>query len=312
LFAKEALTWVKLEKHPFIVRAYMVEKFDGQPYVITEYVLGQENMGGDLRSWLGHFKLTLPIAVEMALQIAQGMQHAVRKIPGLLHRDLKPANILVDSQARAMVTDFGLTSAEGSGAGTPAYMAPEQWREEQLDCRADIYAYGCVLYEIFTGHRMFTARSEHEWETAHLSQVPVPPIEINSSLPARISDFIVRCLAKNRTQRPADWDEVVLECARWFHESTGLPVVFEFSANSLSAFEYLSAGYSFFNLEKLEEALAAFEEARSAYKRDLDHDGMSIVSVLKGLALAEFMSFPRFFVCQRTWFMLPVFPDVAC
>lgn len=82
LFASEALTWVRLEKHPFIVRAYLVKKYDGQPYVITEYIRGKDKMGGDLRSWLGHPKLTLPIAVEMALQIAQGMQHAVRKVPG--------------------------------------------------------------------------------------------------------------------------------------------------------------------------------------------------------------------------------------
>ena len=71
LFASEVLTWIRLEKHPFIVRAYLVEKFYGQPYVITEYVRGQQDMGGDLRASLGHPKLTMPIAVEMALQIAQ-------------------------------------------------------------------------------------------------------------------------------------------------------------------------------------------------------------------------------------------------
>ncbi|MDP2784615.1 MAG: protein kinase [Sulfurimicrobium sp.] len=124
LFAAEAMTWVKLEKHPFIVRAYLVQKFDAQPYVITEYIRGQENMGGDLRAWLGHPRLTLPIAVEMALQIAQGMQHANCKVPGLVHRDLKPANILVDERARAMVTDFGLVHADDTSAGTPA-----TWRQ---------------------------------------------------------------------------------------------------------------------------------------------------------------------------------------
>jgi hypothetical protein len=81
LFAEEAAVWVRLEKHPFIVRASLVEKFDGQPYVVTEYVRGQEGMGGDLRAWLGHLRLTLPVAVEMALQIAQGMQHAARRLP---------------------------------------------------------------------------------------------------------------------------------------------------------------------------------------------------------------------------------------
>ncbi len=261
LFAAEALTWVKLEKHPFIVRAYLVERFDNQPYVITEYIRGQENMGGDLRAWLGHPKLTLPIAVEMALQIAQGMQHAVHKVPGLLHRDLKPANILVDDRARAMVTDFGLVHAEEAGAGTPAYMAPEQWRAETLDIRTDIYAYGCILYEMFTGHRMYAAHSEGEWEAAHLAQVPVAPITLNPSLPPQISAFVIRCLAKQRTHRPANWDEVVLECARWFHEITGQPVVFDFSANALSASELSAASYSLAKLGKFTEALEMLDRA---------------------------------------------------
>ena len=261
LFAAEALTWVKLEKHPFIVRAYLVDKFDGQPYVITEYIRGQENMGGDLRAWLGHPKLTLPIAVEMALQIAQGMQHAVRKVPCLLHRDLKPANILVNDRVRAMVTDFGLAHAEDAGAGTPAYMAPEQWRLETLDIRTDIYAYGCLLYEMFTGHRMYAARSESEWEAAHLTQMSMVPIAINPSLPPQISAFILRCLSKQIAHRPADWDEVVLECARWFHELTGQPVVLDFSADGLSIDELLTASYSLSSLDKYIEMLEVCDKA---------------------------------------------------
>lgn len=285
LFAAEALTWVKLEKHPFIVRAYLVERFDAQPYVITEYIRGQENMGGDLRAWLGHPKLTLPIAVEMALQIAQGMQHAVRKIPGLLHRDLKPANILVDERARAMVTDFGLTHAEDVGAGTPAYMAPEQWRLETLDTRTDIYAYGCVLYEMFTGHRMYAARSESEWESAHLIQTPMAPKTLNPRLPQQISDFIIHCLAKQSVHRPADWDAVVLESARWFYEMTGQPVVFDFSADALSLDELLSASYSLSSLDKYIEMLEVCDKAL-AHETNSSSQKSAFWSN-KGLALKE-------------------------
>jgi tetratricopeptide (TPR) repeat protein len=261
LFKQEALTWVRLEKHPFIVRAYLVSNFDAQPYVVTEYIRGQETMGSDLRAWLGHPKLKLPIAVEMSLQIVQGMQHAVRKVPGLLHRDLKPANILVDDQARAMITDFGLAHAEEAGAGTPAYMAPEQWRAEHLDLCTDIYAYGCILYEMFTGHRMFAACNEEEWEAAHLSQVPTSPVELNDRLPEDISNFILRCLEKESYLRPASWDEVVNECARWFYATTGLPVVFDFSADELSAGEQMHAGASFLSLGRDEDALLAFDRA---------------------------------------------------
>ncbi len=255
LFVAEATTWVKLGSHPFIVRAYLVEEFDDEPYVITEYIRGHETMGGDLRAWLGHPKLTLAIAIEMALQIAQGMQHACRKVPGLIHRDLKPANILVDERARAMVTDFGLVEAEGSGAGTPAFMAPEQWREGPLDARTDIYAYGCILYEIFTGHRMYAADSEAEWKSAHLTQIPIVPVTLNPNLPSKISDFIGRCLAKRCEHRPSNWDEVVFECARWFHDVTGQPVVLDFSDEVVSEDELLKASYSLGTLKKYPEML---------------------------------------------------------
>lgn len=72
LFKEEATTWVRLEKHPFIVRAHLVERFDEQPYVVTEYIRGREGMAGDLRGWLGHPRLTSQVAVEMALQDRTG------------------------------------------------------------------------------------------------------------------------------------------------------------------------------------------------------------------------------------------------
>src|SRR5262245_15279268 len=95
LFVEEAALWVRLGKHPFIVRAYGVEEHEHLPYVVMEYVRGREGLGPDLRSWIGSPRLTLPLAAEMALQVAQGMQHAARTVPGLVHRDLKPANVLV-------------------------------------------------------------------------------------------------------------------------------------------------------------------------------------------------------------------------
>jgi serine/threonine protein kinase len=238
LFAEEAATWVRLEKHPFIVRAYLVEKYDSQPYVITEYVRGEEGMGVDLQAWLGHPRLTLKLAVEVALQIAQGMQHAVRKIPGLVHRDLKPANILVDNRARAMVTDFGLVCATEVEAGTPAYMAPEQWRGESLDPRTDIYAYGCILYEMFTGHRIFAAEAVEQWKSEHLTRMPVAPRMLQPDLPDEMEAMVMRCLAKVPGCRPQNWDELVSELAAQFHRLTGQPAVLDFSAYELDVWSY--------------------------------------------------------------------------
>ncbi len=263
LFESEATVWVSLEKHPYIVRAYRVERFKSFPYVfpyvVTEYVCGPEGMGGDLRGWQGHPRLTLPVAVTMALQIAQGMQHAVRKVPNLVHRDLKPANILVNSEGKAMITDFGLVHAGQSGAGTPAYMSPEQWQDKNLDSRSDIYAYGCILFEMFTGHRLFPALTEREWERAHLTSTPAELTSLVPQLPGEIDRFVRRCLEKNRSERPQSWDEVVTFFAEWYHRLTGKAVVYDFSSLALNDSELFDAGYSLGNLKRYEEAIQAYD-----------------------------------------------------
>jgi tetratricopeptide (TPR) repeat protein len=267
LFAEEAAVWVRLEKHPFIVRAYRVDQIGAQPYVTTEYIRGQEGMGGDLRAWLGHPRLTLAVAIEMALQIAQGVQHAVRKVPGLVHRDLKPANVLVDDRGRALVTDFGLVYAAEGGAGTPAYMAPEQWLGGKIDQRADIYAYGCILYEMLTGHRMYAAETVEGWKAAHLGQRPVS-LRSLKDVPAELEDFVFRCLAKDAEARPENWDEVVEVCARWFHRLTGQPAVLDFSAYQLTADELLLASYSLSQLGRHQETIEVCDRILATNSRD--------------------------------------------
>ena len=259
LFRDEATLWVQLEKHPYIVRAYSIEEFDEQPFVITEYINSPQ--GNDLRSWLGSSKLTLGVGVEMALKIAQGMQYAHHKVAGLVHRDLKPANILVDQNAQPYITDFGLVRAAGSDAGTPAYMAPEQWRKEAVTVQTDIYAFGCILYEILTGHRMYPATTVDVWRYMHLFQLPVAPCMLKPEIPAGLEEFVLRCLEKEPDRRPCDWDEIVEALAGWSYQLTGEPPVLDFSAYKLDARELLLASISFYGLNKYPEALAVCERA---------------------------------------------------
>ena len=264
MFEAEATVWVSLEKHPYIVRAYLVERFKDLPYVITEYVRGPEGMEGDLRGWLGHPRLTLAAAMTMALQIAQGMQHAVMKVPNLVHRDLKPANILVNGDGKAMVTDFGLVQADEASAGTPAYMSPEQWRGEELDVRSDIYAFGCILFEMLTAHRLFAAATEAEWEIAHLEELPIAIASSVRELPSEIDQFLCRSLGKEKSARPQNWDEVVAFLAEWHHRLTGKSVVFDFSSLAMDAAELITASYSLCNLSRYREMLAVCERSIAA------------------------------------------------
>jgi tetratricopeptide (TPR) repeat protein len=279
LFESEATVWISLEKHPYIVRAYLVERFKKLPYVITEYIRGPEGMEGDLRGWLGHPRLTLPVAVAMALQIAQGMQHAVRKVPNLVHRDLKPGNILVNGDGKAMVTDFGLVHAAQFSAGTPAYMSPEQWRAEALDARSDIYAYGCILFEMFTAHRLFPAVTERDWERAHLERSPAALTTIVRELPSEIDQFVRRCLEKDPAARPQIWDDIVAFFVEWSHRLTGKAVVLDFSSLAFDATEWTNASYSLLELNRYGEALSACDRALA-----IDHNNAGAWSN-KGSAL---------------------------
>ena len=280
LFTEEAALWVQLEKHPYIVRAYAVKEFEEQPFVITEYISNAQ--GNDLRSWLGSPKLTLAVGVELALKIAQGMQYAHNKVPGLIHRDLKPANILVDEYGQPYITDFGLVHAAGSDAGTPAYMAPEQWRKEAITIRTDIYAFGCILYEILTGHRMYSAIAIDEWRYMHLMQFPVAPCQLKPDIPAGLEEFVLRCLGKEVDRRPRDWDEMVEVLAGWCYQLTGQPPVLDFSAYKLDARELLSASASLIKLSKYPEALAVCERIFENDPEWISAFGMKAV-VLYGL-----------------------------
>jgi len=261
MFEDEAAIWLSLEKHPYIVRAYMVERFNNLPYVITEYVRGPEGMEGDLRGWLGHPRLTLPVAVAMALQIAQGMQHAVQKVPNLVHRDLKPGNILVNNDGKAMVTDFGLVNSAEAGAGTPAYMSPEQWRNDNLDVRSDIYSFGCILFEMFTGFRLFPALNEHDWKRSHLECTPAILTTLSPELPSEIDEHVRHCLEKRADYRPKNWDEIVDFYAEWYHRLTSKAVILDFSSISLDASELAAASYSLCKLNRIDESLVACERA---------------------------------------------------
>jgi len=128
---------------------------------------------------------------------------------GVLHRDLKPANVMLDGRGRVRVTDFGLAVAAGEDipagevAGTPAYMAPEQFAGKGASVRSDIYALGLVLYELYTGRRAFEAKSLAELRAKKEGAPPAAPSEITREIDPIVERLILRCLEKDPRQRPA-------------------------------------------------------------------------------------------------------------
>ena len=170
-------------------------------FIAMEYVDGE-----DLASLLRRIgRLPEDKAIEIARQLCAGL--AAAHDEGVLHRDLKPANVMIDGRGRAKITDFGLAGATAgiSGreaqAGTPQYMAPEQFDGRELSPQTDIYSLGLVLYELFTGKRAFDSGDLNELRAMH-SSVPTNPGALVSGLSPIVERAILRCVSPDPALRP--------------------------------------------------------------------------------------------------------------
>jgi hypothetical protein len=164
--------------------------------------------GEDLASLMRRIgRLPQDKAVEIARQLCAGLAAAHEH--GIIHRDLKPANIMLDGRGRVRITDFGLAglAADIGGtearAGTPAYMSPEQFAGGEVTPKSDLYSLGLVLYEIFTGKRLFDASSSQEMARHRDKSAPTPPSQIVKDIDPLVERVILRCLEKDPAKRPA-------------------------------------------------------------------------------------------------------------
>jgi eukaryotic-like serine/threonine-protein kinase len=190
---------------------------DGLPYYTMPYVSGES-----LRHALASSgSLPVPRALGILRDVARALTYAHER--GIVHRDIKPENVLLSGDA-AVVMDFGIAKAinasitsasetlttTGTTVGTPAYIAPEQAAgDPAIDNRADFYAFGCVAYELFTGHPPFSGRTPQALLAAHMSEVPKPVEQINPEVPPHVSQLIARCLEKSPDARPQTGREIL-------------------------------------------------------------------------------------------------------
>ena len=209
-FEREAQLLAALN-HPAIATLYGFEEAESSRFLVLELVDGDT-----LERLLAGGALPLDRALDIARQIAGGLEAA--HAAGIVHRDLKPANVKVTPQGRVKVLDFGIArwswgvppedtptlpdgmTRAGAILGTPAYMSPEQSRAEPLDQRSDIWAFGCVLYEMLSGQRAFGGPSVSDILAAILTREPnweAVPLRV----PQSIRELLQRCLKKDRDQR---------------------------------------------------------------------------------------------------------------
>jgi len=281
-FRQESLTWIGLDKHENVAQARFVEKIEGRIFVFLEYV-----SGGDLSGWIGSPRLTQdpPLVLDLIIQLCDGMQHAITK--GIkAHRDLKPQNCLLTENWLLKVTDFGLAKAIGGldlrndssllrspsclqsrtgiGAGTPPYMAPEQFlNSKHVDHRADIYATGVILFELLTGKLPFLGKTWEDFETLHLrANFPnLTSIFIDDPIVNEINVIIKKCVAKNPADRYQDFAALRSDLSNIFRRVTGKDARRATSGAVLEAFQLSNKALSLSRLGFMGEALSLYEQA---------------------------------------------------
>ncbi|MFD5127997.1 protein kinase domain-containing protein [Streptomyces olindensis] len=210
-FARE-VNIMRLLDHPNLTRLVaggIAADCDDLPYLAMEFL-----DGGSLRDLIEE-ESQLPIswAAAIGAQIAAGLAAAHAR--GVVHRDLKPANVMLTRGGTVKVLDFGMGSivddpdqtrltSTGVSVGTARYMAPEQCQAKQVTQAADLYALGCVLYEMLVGVPPFTSESAYELAERHVHHEPAPIRRIRDEIPAELARLVDRLLAKNPADRPAD------------------------------------------------------------------------------------------------------------
>ncbi|NUS54153.1 MAG: serine/threonine protein kinase, partial [Streptomycetaceae bacterium] len=195
--------------HPGIVTVHdLGREPDGTVFVVMELVAGRD-LARVLRE-VG--RLDVRDAVDWSAQCADAL--AAAHDAGIVHRDLKPANVLLTPHGTVKVVDFGIaryaaaTTRSSQVVGTPAYIAPERFSGQSGDGRVDLYALGCMLYELICGQPPFTAPHPMALMFAHLRQEPVPLDDLRADLPPGVAELTAQLLAKDPAQRPASAHEV--------------------------------------------------------------------------------------------------------
>jgi tetratricopeptide (TPR) repeat protein len=286
-FKKEALAWIHLEKHPYIVRAHWAREIDHHMFIGCEFIspdgLGRNTITPYLKS-----PFSLKQTLQWAIQFCHGMEYACAK--GVTpHRDIKPDNIMITMDGDVKITDFGLVGLWNKTeqteeikdliqknqkgltflstynnrivAGSPPWMAPEQFYGV-AEAKSDIYSFGIILFQLVNnGEFPFQPRKGDTWRNAH-TDYPIPKIPKKGQV---LADVITKCLQKRRDKRYEDFHALRMDIEKIFHreitKKTGelppAPPLIE----DLKEGELINKGMSLANLGLVEEGIRNYRES---------------------------------------------------
>jgi len=286
-FIRECETWINLGLHPNIVSCYYVREIDGIPRVFCEFI-----EGGSLKDWItdkrlyeGNQEEVLARMLDIAIQFAWGLQYAHEA--NLVHQDVKPANVMLREDGTPLVTDFGLAKAKGisgqsirsdnqqsisvtSGGYTPAYCSPEQFSEQPVTRKTDIWSWAVSILEMFTG--------EIIWQGGQLAGGSLDVVLKEGTqrsdiptMPSELGTLLQKCLQYKAEDRPTGMQEISEELQRIYQSVTGksyprkYPQAAEIDAGSLN-----NRAISYLDLGKEAEAEKLFQEALTKHPGHLD------------------------------------------
>jgi serine/threonine-protein kinase len=192
--------------HRNVLRTYDYGEAQGVYFISMEFVRGYTL--AELLDEAPDHKMAPRVALGVTRQICRGLDAAHEQ--GIIHRDIKPQNVLIDHKGEVKLMDFGIArmaeahegmTQAGLIVGTPHYMSPEQVQGKQLDPRSDVYSMGVLIYEMLVGEKPFVSSSLTGVLTAHITEMPKPPIERRPEIGREINAIVMRCLAKDPNQR---------------------------------------------------------------------------------------------------------------
>ena len=217
-FLREAQAAAAL-RHPGVTQVFDVEATDDVCYIAMELLEGETLEARLAARGDGASALPVPEAVEIIGTVGEALAYAHRQ--GIIHRDVKPANVMITRDGRIVLADFGLAAvmdqtritAEGTTAGTPSYMSPEQVLGDQGDARSDIYSLGVMLYQLVSGALPFASDTLAGMLQGHLEKAPPPLADKVTALPPGIERAVEIALRKRPEERFATVDDM-LACVR--------------------------------------------------------------------------------------------------
>jgi len=215
LFVTEASLAGKLS-HPHIAQIYDAVVGDQTSYIVMEYV-----PGGTLEAFCAPENL-LPLdkIVEIVFKCTRALDFAHKL--GVTHRDIKPANILIVGGTDIKITDFGSAitttgdTTQVTGVGSPAYMSPQQIKEQPLDHRTDIYSLGVVMHQLLTGVLPFNAKNNFSMMYQITTVEPSPPSAHRKEVPPQLDGIVKKAMEKDLERRYQNWDEMSFDLAEVF------------------------------------------------------------------------------------------------